>query len=149
MNELNKGKPKNYLKDKVLLILSAIGVGLCLSIFWIALDKLKIKEEWQFYIFISILYIFVFTYGIHKVYGLKKKIKNLVSLLLLVFFTVFPILVGFMVFHFKILPFPKRNFTYLIGGLFLLPIAAVCFDESLKFFERRKKNKKKINKMIF
>lgn len=138
MNEPNDGKSKKYLSDKMLLILSAIGLLFCLLMFWFFLDKLKIKEEWQFYIFMSILYVFVFIYGINKMFGLKNKVTNLVSFLLLIFFAIFPVLAGFIIFYFKLVSFPKRNFTYLISVLILLPTAAVCFNESLKFIERRK-----------
>ena len=141
MNELNDDKSKMKINDKVLLILSAIGLLFCLLAFWFFLDKLKIIEEWQFYIFTSISYVFVFIYGVNKQIVLKKKVTKFVSLLLLIFFAVFPIFVGFIIFYFKFLPFPKGFLTYIIIGFILLPISALCFDKSLKFFEGKKRSK--------
>jgi hypothetical protein len=139
----NNSKDKSIKKsvDKMLLFLSAIVVSICLFVFLYFFSSTKISEEWEIFVLMSILYVFVFIYGINMQIGLKKKVTNLISILLLIFFAVFPIIVGFTIFYFKFLPFPKRNFTYLIIGLLLLPTSILCFHRSLKFFERRKRSK--------
>jgi len=124
--------------DKILLFLSALALGLCLLVYFNFLDKLKIIEEWKIYISMSIFYVLVFIYGINKMFGLKNKVINFMSLLSLIFFAISPVIVGFILFYFKFLPFPKTKIIYPIIILILAIITIQLFDKSLSFFKRRK-----------
>jgi hypothetical protein len=140
MKIINGVNLKKIFIDKILLLLSATAVGIFLLTFLFFLDKFNLIVDWKIYIYMSILYLFTFIYGAIKYIGLKQRMKNILSILFFVFFTVFPIIAGFTIFYFKFLPFPKRNFTYLPVGLFLLPTFLLCLDKSLKFLERRKRS---------
>lgn len=143
MNKKSNNNLKKIFIDKILLILSAIVLGLGILAFLFLLFKINLSEEWRKYILISITYFVAFSIGINKLFGFKKKVTNLVYLLLFLFYAVSPILMGFVILYYKLLPFPKRTFTYLILGLILLPTAAVCFDKSLKYLEGRNRFKNK------
>jgi hypothetical protein len=141
MNELNKSKPKKYLKDKMLLISCAIVLLLFMLLYFYFLNKLGFKEEWIDFISISILYSIGFFYGVNKQIGLKKRVTTIAPILSMVFYLVFPILIGYLIFYFKILPFPKKGRFY-IWTIILTVVASTtitCFNQTLKYLERRKR----------
>jgi hypothetical protein len=137
-------KSNKKMKDRTLLVLCAIVLLCCGLIYLQFLYKLKIEEGWIHYISMCIAYIFMFFYGVNKLFGLKKVISKKYSILFIIIFIVSPIFIGFVIFHLNVLSFPKRGrfYIYTIILTIILSISITSFIQCVRYFERKRQIKR-------
>jgi hypothetical protein len=128
--------------DKVLLLITALLVGLGIYGFIVFVHRIGIPREWILFVCGSVTYMAVMLYAAFTFRTFRKSSRRIIRLALLSFFIGAPILFAFTIFYSNLLPLPKNLVPYLFGGTFVAATSMVCFEYLLRFLERKKSKKR-------
>lgn len=128
-------------KDRMWLLVVAMGLSVAIYGVIIILHTLNISKEWMLFILASIVYSVGITYAILKMHRLRKNQSRVKFLSLLISTILISVLIAWLVFYFGIVPLPKNLMPYMIGSFVWGLIHAQLFEYCLKLIYRREKVK--------
>lgn len=114
------------IKDRLLLIISAIAVGLGLFYFIRMLSHFGVTKQWELYIFGCLIYAVTTLYLIISF----KKLRNLklTSIILMIILLALPISFSYYFFHSGLIAMPDHIHAYSLACVILVPGTTMLFD---------------------
>lgn len=119
-------KAKLMIKDRLLLLISAIAVALGLFFFEIKIDGYGVRKEWKLFIEGCFMYAIISLYAIHSINKIKKYI--FVHLLLILLLLSLPMFISYYIFKIELLPMPVHRSAYIFATIILVPGTSMAFE---------------------
>lgn len=125
------------LVDRLLLLITAMGLGFAIFFFIGFLNSKAISREWILFIWGCIIYFISAVYATLKTIPIKGYQQKNIYLLLLSSIILVSLSGIFLIFYFRFMPLPSHLLPYMIGSIFWAIISINFFKYCLKLVKRR------------